>query len=59
MSQVCDRVITSTERHQMAKMAELHAEAQDFDLEAYLTSINVEFTPEQLEAINLYLDLAE
>ena len=43
----------------MAKMAELHAETQELDLEAYLTSINVEFTPEQLAAINLYLDLAE
>jgi hypothetical protein len=59
MSQVCVRVISSTGRHQMAKMAELHAETQELDLEAYLTSINVEFTPEQLAAINLYLDLAE
>jgi hypothetical protein len=58
MSQVCVRVITSTERHQMAKMASLHAEAE-FDLEAELTALNVEFTPEQLAAIALYLDLAE
>jgi hypothetical protein len=43
----------------MAKMAELHAEAQEFNLEAELTAMNVEFTPEQLAAIALYLDLAE
>ena len=42
----------------MAKMASLHAEAE-FDLEAYLTSFDVEFSPEQLSAISLYLDLAE
>lgn len=42
----------------MAKMASLHAELE-FDLEAYLTSLDVEFTPEQIAAINLYLDLAE
>ncbi len=42
----------------MAKMASLHAEAE-FDLEAELTALNVEFTPEQLAAIALYLDLAE
>lgn len=59
MSQICDRVITSTERHRMAKMASLHVEAQEFDLEAELTAMNVEFTPEQLAAIALYLDLAE
>jgi hypothetical protein len=58
MSQVCARFISSTERHQMAKMAELHAELE-FDLEAHLTSFDVEFTPEQLAAIALYLDLAE
>jgi hypothetical protein len=43
----------------MAKMASLHVEAQEFDLEAELTAMNVEFTPEQLAAIALYLDLAE
>ncbi len=59
MSHICDRVISSTERHRMAKMAELHAEAQEFNLEAELTAMNVEFTPEQLAAIALYLDLAE
>jgi hypothetical protein len=42
----------------MAKMASLHAELE-FDLEAYLTSLDVEFTPEQLAAIALYIDLAE
>jgi hypothetical protein len=50
--------MSSTERHQMAKMASLHAEAE-FDLEAELTAFNVEFTQEQLAAIALYLDLAE
>jgi hypothetical protein len=58
MSQFYARFILSTERHQMAKMASLHAEAE-FDLEAELTAFNVEFTPEQLAAIALYLDLAE
>ena len=42
----------------MAKMASLHAETE-FDLEAELTAFDVEFTPEQLAAIQLYLDLAE
>ena len=42
----------------MAKMASLHAETE-YDLEAVLTAFDVEFTPEQLAAIQLYLDLAE
>lgn len=42
----------------MAKMASLHADAE-FDLEAILTGFEVEFTPEQLAAVSLYLDLAE
>lgn len=42
----------------MAKMASLHADAE-FDLEAALTAFDVEFTPEQLAAVALYLDLAE
>ena len=42
----------------MAKMASLAAEAE-FDLEAIMTAFEVEFTPEQLAAIQLYLDLAE
>lgn len=58
MSLACDRFISSTKGHTMAKMASLHAEAE-YDLEAMLTAFDVEFTPEQLAAIQLYLDLAE
>jgi hypothetical protein len=43
----------------MAKMASLHAELME-DMEAILAaSPEVDFTPEQLAAIALYLDLAE
>lgn len=42
----------------MAKMASLAAEAE-FDLEAIMTAFEVELTPEQMAAVQLYLDLAE